>query len=76
MHAYKYRLVFFVFGAWILPASIAAADINAGLVSYWMLDVDVSGVNPVAIGLYDNPDAGGATGTLYIDDIRVIKVPQ
>jgi hypothetical protein len=37
------------------------------------LGVDMTQVKQVRIGVYDKPDAPGATGTLYIDDIRVIK---
>ena len=40
------------------------------------LGVDMTAVKQLVIGAYDKPDAVGATGTLYIDDIRVIKVPQ
>jgi len=38
------------------------------------LGVDMTRVKKLVIGVYDKPDAGGATGILYIDDIRVIRV--
>ncbi len=40
------------------------------------LGVDMTRVKQVKIGLYDKPDTGGASGTVYIDDIRVIKAPS
>ncbi len=40
------------------------------------LGVDMTRVRKVTIGVYDKPGAAGATGTLYIDDIQVIKVAE
>jgi hypothetical protein len=40
------------------------------------LGVDMTRVKEVRLGVYDDPAASGATGTLYIDDIRVIKLPE
>jgi len=48
---------------WRIPISLFTA-----------LGVDMTGVKQVKIGVYDTVGAGSATGTLYIDDIRVIKV--
>jgi hypothetical protein len=48
---------------WRIPISLFTA-----------LGVDMTGVKQVKIGVYDNVGAGSATGTLYIDDIRVIRV--
>jgi hypothetical protein len=39
------------------------------------LGVDMTRVEQVKIGVYDEIGKGSATGTLYIDDIRVIKAP-
>lgn len=40
------------------------------------LGVDMTRVKRLTIGLYDKPGAGGATGTLYIDDIQVIRIVE
>jgi len=40
------------------------------------MGVDMARVKQVRIGVSNDPAAGGGTGTLYIDDIRVIKSPQ
>ena len=43
------------------------------IASFTTLGVDMTRVKQVKIGLYDKPDAGGAIGTVYVDDIYVIR---